>query len=87
MKYFYFVRDIPVRVVNALYELHQIIEEARKNYVQISNTIKRYKIFESESHGKYFKFQDYLSYDLRMVVVINANPEMGTSMIKDEAIH
>jgi hypothetical protein len=28
------MRDIPVRVVDALYELHQIIEEARKNYVQ-----------------------------------------------------
>ena len=28
------MRDILVRVVNALYELHQIIEEARKNYVQ-----------------------------------------------------
>jgi hypothetical protein len=28
------MRGIPVRVVNALYELHQIIEEARKNYVQ-----------------------------------------------------
>jgi hypothetical protein len=28
------MRDIPVRVVNALYELHQIIKEAMKNYVQ-----------------------------------------------------
>jgi hypothetical protein len=29
------MRGIPVRVVNALYELHQIIEEARKNYDQL----------------------------------------------------
>jgi len=28
------MRDIPVRAVNALYELHLIIEEVRKNYAQ-----------------------------------------------------
>jgi hypothetical protein len=28
------MRDMPVRVVNALCELHQIIEEVRKNYAQ-----------------------------------------------------
>ena len=33
-KNFYFMRDIPIRVVNALYELHLIIEEVRKNYAQ-----------------------------------------------------
>jgi hypothetical protein len=37
------MRDIPVRVVNALYELHQIIEEARKNYVQSSKELDRHK--------------------------------------------
>jgi hypothetical protein len=36
MKFWYCneVRDIPVRIVNALYELHLIIEEVRKNYAQ-----------------------------------------------------
>jgi hypothetical protein len=29
------MRDMPVRVVNALCELHQIIKEARKNYDQL----------------------------------------------------
>jgi hypothetical protein len=29
------MRDIPVRVVNALYELHRIIEKGRKNYDQL----------------------------------------------------
>ncbi len=43
MKYFYFMRDILVRVVNALYELHQIIEEARKNYVQSNKELDRHK--------------------------------------------
>jgi len=28
------MRDIPVPVVNVLYEPHQIIEKVRKNYVQ-----------------------------------------------------
>jgi hypothetical protein len=32
VKYIYFMRDMHVPVVDALYEAHLIIEEVRKNY-------------------------------------------------------
>jgi len=59
VKYIYFMRDIPVRVVNALYEHHQIIEKARKNYAQSKRYNKKRGTFpKSEGYGKYFELQD-----------------------------
>jgi hypothetical protein len=46
MRYFYFIQDISVPAANALYELHQIIERARKNYAQSKLQQKSSKIIE-----------------------------------------
>ena len=74
MRYIYFMRDMPVCVVNALLRTSQIIEEVRKNYVQN----KRYNKAEN----------DWLSLLLTISKVLSVNlPQPDNRLSYSNAYH